>query len=383
MDASIRSFRVQRPFLRDTALLSQRPRRRVARPARRAAAAQPRARGRHAGHAPLGRAQRRARRASFASLRDLATTPTTNGALRGLTATVTTLQPQLRFLGPYITVCNYWNIFWTFAAEHFSAPDPTGSAQRVLLNTGDRQNDSVASTLGANEHATGKRPGQARRHPAVRPHEHRGRQRDQARRRARTARPASRATRTARTSPDAKTRRRLLQAHGRRPAQRPARRQAARARRSTKFDKQRPRHRAATATALPEGQTFTDIPGGRARADRARRAHPRARGGSRGHEAQPASAAWATRPSAIIAIVVAGRRDVPGVHEGDPVPLALRGRGGRADREPVKPGSEVRIAGVNVGKVTKIEAVGGDEQAARVTMRHRRTGRGRSTRTRR
>jgi virulence factor Mce-like protein len=34
----------------------------------------------------------------------------------------------------------------------------------------------------------------------------------------------------------------------------------------------------------------------------------------------------------------------------------------------VKRGSFVRIAGVNVGKVTKVEAVGGDEQAARVTM---------------
>ena len=41
-------------------------------------------------------------------------------------ATVTTLQPQLRFLGPYITVCNYWNIFWTFVAEHFSGEVPTG-----------------------------------------------------------------------------------------------------------------------------------------------------------------------------------------------------------------------------------------------------------------
>src|SRR4051794_36098878 len=82
--------------------------------------------------------------------------PTTNGAVRGLTATVDTLQPQLRYLGPYITVCNYWNIFWTFTAEHFSAPDPTGGAQRTLLNGGDRQDDSVASTLGANEYATGR-----------------------------------------------------------------------------------------------------------------------------------------------------------------------------------------------------------------------------------
>ena len=56
------------------------------------------------------------------------------GALRGLTATVGTLQPQVRFLGPFVTVCNTWNQFWTFAAEHFSAPDDTGSSERALLN---------------------------------------------------------------------------------------------------------------------------------------------------------------------------------------------------------------------------------------------------------
>jgi hypothetical protein len=93
------------------------------------------------------------------ALRDLVESPTTLGSLRGLTALVTTLQPQVRFIGPYITVCNYWNIFWTFAAEHFTAPDPTGTAQRVLLNTGDRnQHDNVTNALGANEYATGKNP---------------------------------------------------------------------------------------------------------------------------------------------------------------------------------------------------------------------------------
>ena len=41
----------------------------------------------------------------------------------------------------------------------------------------------------------------------------------------------------------------------------------------------------------------------------------------------------------------------------------------------MRAGSEVRIAGVTVGKVTKIEAVGDDEQAARVTMRINEKGR--------
>jgi ABC-type transporter Mla subunit MlaD len=155
LDASVRSMRVQRPFLQDTAALS--------------VDLNAATRDLRAALPPLNRAievgtpvTRRSIalndrvQSTMASLRDLATAPTTNGALRGLTATVTALQPQLRFLGPYITVCNYWNIFWTFAAEHFTAPAPNGGAQRVLLNTGDRQDDSIASTLGANEFATGR-----------------------------------------------------------------------------------------------------------------------------------------------------------------------------------------------------------------------------------
>jgi len=96
---------------------------------------------------------------SMVALRDLAVAPTTIGALRGLTATVTTLQPTLRFLGPYVTVCNSWNFFWTLAAEHLSAPDPSGSEQRALLNSSSpappNENDSVGSDS-ANEFAHGK-----------------------------------------------------------------------------------------------------------------------------------------------------------------------------------------------------------------------------------
>jgi virulence factor Mce-like protein len=71
---------------------------------------------------------------AMVALRDLATAPTTNAALRGLTDTVTTLQPQLRYIGPYITVCNNWNSFWTLVAEHFSANISTGTAERAMLN---------------------------------------------------------------------------------------------------------------------------------------------------------------------------------------------------------------------------------------------------------
>ena len=94
---------------------------------------------------------------ALGALEDLVKAPTTVGSLRGLTATVGTLQPQLRYLGPYVTVCNSWNIFWTFAAEHLSAPDDTGSSQRALLNMATQTpgTDGVGSS-GANEFAHGK-----------------------------------------------------------------------------------------------------------------------------------------------------------------------------------------------------------------------------------
>ena len=100
-------------------------------------------------------------RPTLGSLQSFSEAPTTNGALRGLRATVVTLQPQLRFLGPYITVCNSFTSLWTLAAEHLSAPDATGSEQRALLNQGPPSipgvdsNDNVDSD-NANEFAHGK-----------------------------------------------------------------------------------------------------------------------------------------------------------------------------------------------------------------------------------
>ena len=89
------------------------------------------------------------------ALYNLASAPTTNAALRGLTATVTTLNPTLRYLGPYITVCNSFNYFWTFVAEQFSELDFTGSAQRALLNSGGHQTNDVAAA-GATAPASGQ-----------------------------------------------------------------------------------------------------------------------------------------------------------------------------------------------------------------------------------
>ena len=92
------------------------------------------------------------------ALRTLAQTPTTNAALRGLTATVAALQPQLRYLGPYVTVCNYWNYFWTFLAEAQTAPTPEGTALRALLNLTNMTQTDDLNIAGAALPANGQGP---------------------------------------------------------------------------------------------------------------------------------------------------------------------------------------------------------------------------------
>jgi virulence factor Mce-like protein len=158
--AGTRSFRAQRPFLAHTAALSA--------DLRRASGELRGALGPVNAALRVGTpvTQRSAHlyddlQGSLDAVRDLAEAPTTLGALRGLDATVTTLQPQLRFLGPYVTVCNSWNFLWTLVAEHFTAPTPTGTEQRALFNAGPvsapglDSNDSIESD-NANEFAHGK-----------------------------------------------------------------------------------------------------------------------------------------------------------------------------------------------------------------------------------
>jgi virulence factor Mce-like protein len=67
-------------------------------------------------------------------LKNLALAPGTNPAINALTSTVDTLNPVVRYLGPFQTVCNDWNYMWTFLAEHISEATSFGFAQRVLLN---------------------------------------------------------------------------------------------------------------------------------------------------------------------------------------------------------------------------------------------------------
>ena len=154
MDVAIDSFEVQRPFLTNLADFSE--------------DFQPAARELRAALPTLNDAvdvgipvQRRAvalnedLAETMTALEELTTAPTTNAALRALTATVGTLNPTIRYIGPSITVCNSWSYFWTYIAEHFSEPDISGSAQRALLNAAGRQEDSLGEQE-ANAQANGR-----------------------------------------------------------------------------------------------------------------------------------------------------------------------------------------------------------------------------------
>jgi virulence factor Mce-like protein len=154
LDAGIRSFGVQRPFLRHLAALST-DLRGTARELRRSLPAVNRAlvvgtpvlKRTPALNARLGD--------SFAALRDLASAPPTNVALRGLTDTVGTLNPMLRYLGPFVTVCNYWNYWWTNLSDHLSDQDSTGQIERIEAKSAGNQTDAMNS-FGATHPAHGQ-----------------------------------------------------------------------------------------------------------------------------------------------------------------------------------------------------------------------------------
>ena len=105
----------------------------------------------------------------MAALKGLALAPGTNVAVNGLAYTTRTLNPMIRYLGPYVTVCDSWNYWWTYLSEHLSEKTSFGFAQRVQLylanpaqpNNFDQQgatapadgggSDALAATFGGNE----------------------------------------------------------------------------------------------------------------------------------------------------------------------------------------------------------------------------------------
>ncbi len=79
----------------------------------------------------------------MSSLKSLAQDPMTNVALNGLKATVGLLNPMVRYLGPYQTVCDEFNYTWTYLSDVVSEPTSFGTAQRGMFM-------SDANPLGGN-----------------------------------------------------------------------------------------------------------------------------------------------------------------------------------------------------------------------------------------
>jgi virulence factor Mce-like protein len=89
------------------------------------------------------------------ALKNLSQAPGTNVAVNALTSTVQTLDPMIRYLGPYQTVCDDWNYFWTYLSDHISEATSFGFAQRVLLNQSNPVQANNLSEQGATAPADG------------------------------------------------------------------------------------------------------------------------------------------------------------------------------------------------------------------------------------
>ena len=84
--------------------------------------------------------------------------PGTNIALNGLTATVGTLNPMIRYLGPYVTVCNQFNYFWEEIQDLVSEQTNFGMAQRALMQFNNHQATNTGAQ-GGTYPANGYQPG--------------------------------------------------------------------------------------------------------------------------------------------------------------------------------------------------------------------------------
>lgn len=148
LDAGIESLRVQRPFLVDM--------KSFARSLRRASEVMPRTLD------PIEAALRDGIPIQQRSVQlndDLFETmdaldalmgdPATPYAFRAVGDLSGILHPLIRFVGPYITVCNYFNYSFTHVGEHVTEPDPTGTSQRTLLNQAPRPVNPTHPSLGS------------------------------------------------------------------------------------------------------------------------------------------------------------------------------------------------------------------------------------------
>jgi virulence factor Mce-like protein len=95
----------------------------------------------------------------MSALKKLALDPGTNVGVNALSHSGSTLNPMVRYLAPFQTVCNYWNYWWTFLAEHLSEQTRYGFAQRVLLNFADATQPDSIGQQGATQPANGQNGG--------------------------------------------------------------------------------------------------------------------------------------------------------------------------------------------------------------------------------
>jgi phospholipid/cholesterol/gamma-HCH transport system substrate-binding protein len=89
------------------------------------------------------------------ALQTLSAAPGTNVALNALVDTVQTLNPMVRYLGPFQTVCDDWNYWWTYLSEHLSEATAFGFAQRAMLMTTNTTQSNNVGSQGATAPADG------------------------------------------------------------------------------------------------------------------------------------------------------------------------------------------------------------------------------------
>jgi phospholipid/cholesterol/gamma-HCH transport system substrate-binding protein len=93
------------------------------------------------------------------ALKNLAQAPGTNVAVNALTSTVSTLNPLIKYVGPFQTVCDDWNHWWTYLADLVSEETRFGFAQRALLNFADSSQTDNVGQQGASQPAAGQNGG--------------------------------------------------------------------------------------------------------------------------------------------------------------------------------------------------------------------------------
>ena len=174
-DASIRSFRVQQPFLADFTDLSRR-----LQPATKVLpTALPKLNRALAVGTPVVRSSARLNDETanvFRALDDLVRNPNTLLALRDARDAISVLRPLVNYVAPYQTVCNYGVYFFTGLSGDVGFETANGSAQAALLkddgtnpqdnrlgNFGDRPADVPANIdpHGAKYPTPGNTPGEA------------------------------------------------------------------------------------------------------------------------------------------------------------------------------------------------------------------------------